>query len=371
MSYRTAAGKQIQRSTKIEHTPDAADAKQRAALAGEAKRAAQALADEIERAERGHGGELHLRKLFDEMAQRLYGASVTPPTAREYLLNWLETRNLAAGTLARYGSAVRLFIEHLGERANLPFDRITVADVEAFSQARLKAGFSAVTVRTDRKVLASPFGAATRAGLLIKNPVANAETIEATSEEKLPFSRSEIEALLRSAQGTEWETMIHLGAFAGLRIGDAAALTWDSVDLFAGQLTFRPQKTARKKRDLSLPMAARLVKHLATLPTPHRGPICPTLARKSVSGKSGLSEAFNKLMARAGIDSMRVEPTGEGRAFNRKSFHSTRHFFNTELERAGVGEDLRMKLSGQTTAAINRRYTHTEIETLAAAVAGL
>jgi len=42
--------------------------------------------------------------------------------------------------------------------------------------------------------------------------------------------------------------------------------------------------------------------------------------------------------------------------------HSTRHTYNTMLERAGVTEKTRMKLMGQTSAPTNRKYTHVDLE---------
>lgn len=359
-------------STKIEHTPDAPTPKAKTVLAAENKRAAALLANELERAERGNPTERQLRKLLADLSERVIGERITASAVDAYFEEWLEGRRLAPSTLERYRKPLRDFVAFLGERGQAPIDRITPRDVDAFTGGRIKAGFSAVTVRTDRKALNGPFAAALRQGLIQTNPVARAEPMEATSEEKLPFTRPEVESLLRAAAGTEWETLTALGCFAGLRLGDGAALQWESVDLFKGEFVVRPQKNnqpGRKKRELRLPIAPRLLEHLKTLPTPHEGPLCPTLSKTRIGGTTGLSCQFHKLMEAVGIDPERVEGEGKGRAFNRKSYHSTRHFFSTELERAGVGEDLRMKLLGQTTRAVNVRYTHTEVATLARAVA--
>jgi integrase len=48
-----------------------------------------------------------------------------------------------------------------------------------------------------------------------------------------------------------------------------------------------------------------------------------------------------------------------------------RHSFNSMLLNSGVGEDLRMRLSGHASTEMNRRYSHAEVETLRAAVAKL
>jgi integrase len=68
-------------------------------------------------------------------------------------------------------------------------------------------------------------------------------------------------------------------------------------------------------------------------------------------------------METAGIDS--GETGGQGkRRFSKLSFHSLRHSFNSALANADVPQDLRMKLTGHSTAAVNTGYTHHELATL-------
>jgi hypothetical protein len=50
------------------------------------------------------------------------------------------------------------------------------------------------------------------------------------------------------------------------------------------------------------------------------------------------------------------------------TFHSLRHSFNSEMASAGVGEELRMKLTGHATREQNKKYTHHELEPLRAAI---
>ena len=47
------------------------------------------------------------------------------------------------------------------------------------------------------------------------------------------------------------------------------------------------------------------------------------------------------------------------------------HSFNSILANAGVSEELRMKLTGQSSKAMNDRYTHLEVSTLKNAVTNL
>jgi integrase len=58
----------------------------------------------------------------------------------------------------------------------------------------------------------------------------------------------------------------------------------------------------------------------------------------------------------------------KGRTIRSLSFHSLRHSFNSEMANAGVGEELRMKLTGHATREEHKKYTHHELAPLRAAI---
>lgn len=92
--------------------------------------------------------------------------------------------------------------------------------------------------------------------------------------------------------------------------------------------------------------------------------LCPGLAAQRASGRSGLSRKFLELMRAAGVDAGTVAAEGERRKrdFSRRSFHSLRHTFNSWLADRGVNQELRMALVGHASEAMNRRYTHRQVE---------
>lgn len=372
--YRDAAGKQRKRTTKIPHSPSAPTPRERARLASENKRNAQTLAAEIERNERGDATEANLRKLLAELAERIVGAKMETPSTRRFCEDWLDRRRLSPASRLRYVKSVAVFLQALGARADSPIDSVNSEDINAFTAERLKQGVTVSTVATDRKTLSAVFASALRAGLVSTNPILSADPLRTASEQRAPFTRPEVEMLLAEAAGTDWEGAIALAAFAGLRLRDAVDLRWKDVDLFAGKISLRPGKTAEHKRDLVIPISPSLQRILTArhTETETSGLVCPSLAGKSGSGKSGLSMAFSRLMGRAGVDAGEVEKReGQGRAFHRKSFHSLRHYFVAELTAKGVPEDVRMALAGHSTTRAHRTYTHTQLETLAEAVATL
>jgi integrase len=111
---------------------------------------------------------------------------------------------------------------------------------------------------------------------------------------------------------------------------------------------------------------------LLELPAPDSGKefLFASLAGKSTSGKSGLSQMFKRLMERAKVRGEIVrERQGEsGRSVSTLSFHSLRHTLVSLMANAGVPVEVRQKFTGHASAEMNQHYTHHEIETLRAAV---
>jgi integrase len=118
-------------------------------------------------------------------------------------------------------------------------------------------------------------------------------------------------------------------------------------------------------------MHSELHGHLLDLPAPDSGKafLFPSLAGKRTSGKSGLSMSFSRIMEKAKVKGeVARERTGKGRTINTLSFHSLRHSFNSIMANAGVSQEVRQKLTGHSSAEMNKRYTHHELEPLRAAI---
>ena len=95
--------------------------------------------------------------------------------------------------------------------------------------------------------------------------------------------------------------------------------------------------------------------------------LCPTLAGRESGRKNGLSGAFLRILAGAGIDTRASDGKGI-RRFSRLSFHSLRHSFNSALANQGVDQETRMALTGHACVAVNSDYTHLQLPKLKAAI---
>lgn len=140
-------------------------------------------------------------------------------------------------------------------------------------------------------------------------------------------------------------------------------MKWENVQADKGLISYGQHKTGKH---VMVPMHFHLIEHIAFLTNTAAARsafLCPTLAAKGPGGKHGLSETFERIMKKAKVDPQTVKGKG-WRNFSRRTFHSLRHSFNSELANAGVTEELRMKLTGHSSRAMNARSTHFEIETL-------
>jgi integrase len=383
-SYRDANRKYHFVSTKIPHAPPGKDSKERTNAAAHNRRLAQDMATRLEEAEIGNATEAHLRKLVADMSERVNQSRMVFKAADVFLNDWLARaeKTKAGGTYERYSGIVKNFLKSLEAKAKAKLADITVNDVQKFIEMRLENGRNPSTVRTDCKILNAPFALALRQGLTLTNPVAAAEIPEGAKESRSPFTSEQVGDLLKAcdrlakakpedaAVWKEWRTCILIGFYTGVRLGDAVGMALPSFDLDKHLLNVRPQKTSRKKRDLIIPLHPQLETHILDLPVEDKqGLLCPTLAQRKVSGKYGLSIQFHKVLAEAKIKQETIAAAGDaGHEFNKFTFHSLRHSFISEMANAGIAPDVRQMLAGHSDDRSHAVYTHTQIDTLRAAV---
>lgn len=285
------------------------------------------------------------------------------PSVKAFLTEWLENKEAtkSAGTGARYRHIVEEFVDHLGDRAKRPLSSVAPSDIQTFLTKRIRSGCSPSTVNLDGKILRTALNSARRQGLVTSNAAEAVELPEIQNIERGTFSTEDVRLLVDAAEG-EWKTVILLGYFTGARLGDCCNMCWDGIDLAAGTLKYTQQKTGK---EVLLPLHPELAAHLEKIAVADTAQehVCPHMAGLKPGGRHGLSEAFKRIVRRAGLDLQTVKGHGT-RNISKRTFHALRHSFTSALANANVASELRMKLTGHTSEATHRGYSHHELAVL-------
>ena len=151
-----------------------------------------------------------------------------------------------------------------------------------------------------------------------------------------------------------WETVILLGARAGLRRAEIHHLTWKDIDFEKGILSVTPKKDWSPKdyecRDI--PLSEELKTHLQHLP--HRGPyVIYDRYGERLSLDSYTTYFRDKIVKKCGLDG---------------SVHKLRHTFASHLVQNGVDLYTVSKLLGHSSIKTTEIYAHLSPVTLAGAI---
>jgi integrase len=289
---------------------------------------------------------------------------------RVFSSSWLATKKLevSPSTMDFYTNFVEKFCVFLGEAAdNGDMGEITREQILAFRNHEMETlGLAPRTINHDLKGVRMVFKAAKRDGLIPENPANEVKTVSTRGENKTrrPFSIDEIRAVL-SVSDPEWKSMILFGLYTGARLANVATLTWQNIDLAAGEIRYIARKG---QKSMILPLAGALAAHVETLPTSDipDAPLHPRAYDIVVTqSKSGhLSNQFASLLAQAGLREKPVhrKTHGKGRGYgsgqSALSFHCLRHTAVTMLKEAGIPVAVVMELVGHDSKEMSQHYTH-------------
>lgn len=293
----------------------------------------------------------------------LSGVAMPRQSIRAYFESWLKGKTASEGTLQRYEGIVAAFLKFIGPRAKNSLQGLTDGDIQSFRDD-LEPRVSSGTVNTYLKVLRVALNKAVKLNLIDRNPAVGVDNLDNDDRHRRrPFTKEELQKLL-GVCSQDWRTMVLVGLYTGLRLGDCAALTWANLDLQRNEITVRTEKTGRVQ---ILPLHKVLLAHLMTLPAGDDPTVrlCPSLV---VKDGSQLSNEFYDVMSSVGLSPARDhQGKGKGRDRRRKqsvvSFHSLRHTATSLLKNAGVSDVVARDIIGHDSEAVSRNYTHIDTET--------
>jgi integrase len=285
-----------------------------------------------------------------------------PPGLGRTALGYLPGKrgSTAPATYSKYKQLSQAFLSHLGKRGRAPLSAISPGDIAGFRDGLRAQGYSVRTANIAKGIISAPFALAVRQGILPFDPCGAVDKLRvrrADAAGREPFTFEEVRRIVAEVSG-DWLGLILCCSTTGLRISDAAALTWGDIDLEKRRLRVITRKTDTPivlflHDDFRSWLFGQSERGIG------RAQVFPSLANVKTGGHRGLSTQFRELMERAGITERVSQKDGEkGRSRSSKSAHCLRHFFVTELANRGVPADVRKLLAGHSDSKTHAGYSH-------------
>ncbi len=189
---------------------------------------------------------------------------------------------------------------------------------------------------------------------------------------------AELKALLESATG-ELQTLLYIGTFTGLRLGDCCTLTWGETDLDRGLIKRIPNKTAKRRKPVLIGIPAALHQKLSeTPPNKRKGYVLPGYAEtynyRNAEGRPvkqpDISNEIQEHFTACGFQTHKAgtgfitnpetgkkEYTGK-RAVLEVGFHSLRHTWVSLHAAAGTPQGVIQNVIGHANPAMTAHYLH-------------
>lgn len=333
----------------------------------QARSRAQIVADGYEAADKEG---MHSTKVKTTIATLAHGVATSEPSIREYLTNYLESRTgqLSHSSIINTQTAIKLFLAHLGRRADNPISSVRRADANAFVNEQIKMVRHG-TVKKYIGTISPVFMAAMDEELIDKNPFFRVKIPESSTLENInkeAFSAEEVYKMLQVLP-SEWRSMVICCIYmGGQRLGDVAMLTWGQIDMEQGIIVL---KTAKTGRSLRIPIVAPLRQHLGALRRTGKYVHPVTAEKYSRNGAGYISQQFRKELEYAGIVPKLESIKGaRARSVSPKTFHCLRATAATLLHAAGVDAALAREVVGHDSEAVHQLYIRPDDEQRRAAL---
>ena len=293
------------------------------------------------------------------------GKEAKSPTLERHIKEWLFNKEefVSEQTYENYKSHMQNVLDHSGDIRNKLLVQLTTSDLETIQRnllnKRKEIGGKKKTINLKMKILKIALKDAYRKGLILRDiGLAIKHLPQDDSDNRGAFTMDEIERLIKVAPHS-WKGAILFAAQTGLRCKNIVNLQWENLNLERKILSVIPVKQGRirEKKVRHFPLTEEMLGYLNFIGIKEKGYLFPEAA--SYHPKC-LPRKFREIMTTAKV------PAEVQRDQRRevRSFHSLRHSFNTFLAQAEVSQDMRMKITGHSTAAINEIYTHRKEEEL-------
>ena len=217
-------------------------------------------------------------------------------------------------------------------------------DMAAHRDDRLKAGYSANTVRLELAIISHLFEIARKEWGMegLTNPVKAIRMPSPPAGRDRRLGPGELEKLLESSS-EELSQVIRFALETAMRRGELAGMTWEMVDL--------------KRRTVTLPETKNGQKRIVPLSSVAVAILKERLSTRRIDGKvwdiglDAISQDFAKACQKTGISGLH--------------FHDLRHEATSRLFEKGLNPMQVATITGHKTLQMLKRYTHLKAEDLA------
>ena len=164
--------------------------------------------------------------------------------------------------------------------------------------------------------------------------------------------------------GGELRTLLALGIYTGMRMGDCATLRWGETDLRRGIITRIPNKTGRRNpKPVIVPIHPALLAMLTEIPAESRGDyVLPETAALYAHRIDAVTDMIQTHFKVCGITTWKPgtgPDSKEGkRAVIEVGFHSLRHTFVSLCRESNAPLAVVESIVGHASPAMTRHYTH-------------
>lgn len=286
--------------------------------------------------------------------------------------NTLRAQRAALGLFALYLADVGVRVE-AGRLAQEPdaWQGMTWGLVDGFVLWMIREGYSMATVNQRLSVVKTYARQAARAGALSAAELTLIKTVEGYSREEgrrvddhrpttrrspkkaqavglLPAQVKTLKQQPDTPQGRRDRVLVCLLADHGLRVGEAARLRVEDLDLAEGRMTFyRPKVGLTQNHELSEDAKRALRRYIEAGDAPTTGPLLRASAGAGRLTHAGVSERNL---------SERVRVLGEQIGIEGLSAHDLRHAWATQAARNGTPIDRLQQAGGWSSPSMPLRY---------------
>lgn len=256
----------------------------------------------------------------------------------------MQIQNRSEKTIERYKYVIGKFMKYV----KAPTRQISIYHIRKYIEKEKQRGLKDSSLEGCRQVLSAYFGWLWREGMIERNPMSNMGTIKVPKKEKLIYTETEFEKLIRACKTIRDTAIIHFLSSTGCRISEMTSLNRDSVDLF--KLECIVHGKGNKERTVFLSAVAGLVLNEYLRSRKDDNPALFIGLRKERLEPGGVRYMLKELAKEAGVK--HVHP------------HKFRRTRATELCRHGMQIQEVAKLLGHEKLDTTMRYVNVDNEDL-------